>query len=103
ARVVVLARVAGEAEILEEELVQRHHLVLGAAAARQPRPQADRPRLELAEVALDLERGIGVLRDQQAGAREVDARIGLPYRELERLERRAHQPAPRREKSRRRK
>ncbi len=103
ARVIVVARIAHEAEIAEQELVQRDHLLLGAAAVLHARAQADRQAFNLREVALDVEPGISVLGDEEADAREVDARIVLPDRELERLERRAHQPAPRREKSRRRK
>src|SRR5262249_7611381 len=102
ARVVVVVGVAPEAEVVEEELVQRDDGLLDGGPLREAGTRAQRHALDLAEVALDVEARIGVLGDHQAGAREVDAVLFLAQDTLESLQR-AHQAAPRREKSRRRK
>ena len=59
--------------------------------------------LDVTKIALDLEVRIGVLRDQQAGVREVDLRVVAGEQRAECLERRCHHAAPRREKCRGRK
>ena len=103
ARVVVRLGVAAVAEVLEQELVQRRDALLRCEGLRHAAAQAHRHALDVAEIALHFETGIGILRDQQAGMREVDAQV-LARKQLgERLERHRHQAAPRREKSRGRK
>ena len=80
-RVVVFSCVAAEAEIVEQELVERDDALLGAVGLRQARAQADRHALDLAQVMLHAQPGIGVFGDQQAGLGEVDARV-LPLQQF---------------------
>ena len=103
ARVVVRLGVAGVAELVEQELVQRRHALLRLRGLRHLAAQPHRHALDLAEIALDVELRISVLRDHQAGAREIDAPVVAGDELGESLERDAHHSAARREKSRRRK
>ena len=95
ARVVILVGIAAVAEIVEQELVQRHDTLLGGRALRHARAQAHGEALDLAEVALDVEARISVLRDHQAGARKIEMRVLACHQLLKRIER---DHAPRREK-----
>ena len=70
ARVVVILGVAPVAELFVQKLVeQRHDAVFAGCRGREARAQPRRHPFDFADVALDVEVGIGVLRDQQARAR----------------------------------
>ena len=89
--------------MLIEKLVQCRDALLGAIGLRQPCAQLERHALDVTEVALDRQRGIGVLGNHQAGLPEIDARVVLREQPGECVEGSAHQVAARREKSRGRK
>jgi hypothetical protein len=89
-RVVIVVGVAPEAFVLVEKFVQRDHALFGltffgSAARRRIAMRSMAPR-----VALDIEPRIGVLRDHQAAAREIDARVVAGNQLAEGLERDSH-------------
>src|SRR5581483_11957152 len=98
ARVVVVVGVPGEPQLVEQELVERHDALFHAGMLGQLRAQPRGEPLDLAEVAFDVEPGIGVLRDEQARPGEIDVRLVAADELLE-----LGHTAPRRWKSRTRK
>jgi hypothetical protein len=58
--------------VLEQEFVQGDDALFRGEALRHARAQAQRQALDLAEVALHLQRRVGVLRDHQAGLGKID-------------------------------
>jgi hypothetical protein len=72
ARIVIVARISREAQFVEQIPVQYHYLLLGERAPRQAALDRRRVRIDARKVMRDVQVGVCVLRDQQAGRGEAE-------------------------------
>ena len=79
ARIVVVVRVAAKAQVVEQEFVQRDDAVFGRRIVRETRAQLLREALELADIAVDIQPWVGILRDLQTGPRQFDPSVVARY------------------------